>query len=378
MIAATDRIYLQPTAFVARPHGLDGRVHRIRDGLVWFAAYQVMWRDGAAGSGAGVRKGEQLVPVDELEPFLATLPDAVRAQAEGQVAALKSPTVPLAMGARTVRLTSPQVMGIINATPDSFSDGGVYENSDEAAINAGFAMGEAGAAMVDVGGESTRPGAPLVWEGDEIGRVQPVISALAKGGVAVSVDTRKSAVMEAALAAGAGLINDISALLYDERALGVAKAAGVPVVLMHAPSQKSDPHEGGVYADPLLDVYDWMATRVEAVVAAGINRDKIIVDPGIGFGKGISDNLALINGAALFHTLGCPLLIGASRKRLIGALDNEVPADERLGGSIALHMATVEQGAQIIRAHDVPEMMQAIRVWQGMRDAALTAPFVEG
>ena len=374
MIAATDRIYLQPTAFVARPHGLDGRVHRIRDGLVWFTAYQVMWRDGAGG----VRKGEQLVPVDELAPFVATLPDAVRAQADVQIVALQSPTVPLAMGARTIRLTSPQVMGIINATPDSFSDGGAYENSDEAAINAGFAMGEAGAAIVDVGGESTRPGAPLVWEGDEINRVQPVITALSKGGVAVSVDTRKAGVMEAALAAGAGIINDISALLYDERALGIAKTAGVPVVLMHAPSQKSDPHEGGTYADPLLDVYDWMAARVAAVIAAGIDRHKIIVDPGIGFGKGISDNLALVNGAALFHTLGCPLLIGASRKRLIGALDNEAPVDERLGGSIALHMATVEQGAQIIRAHDVPETVQAIRVWQGMRDAALTAPFIEG
>lgn len=374
MIAATDRLYLQPTAFVARPHGLDGRVHRIRDGLVWFTAYQVMWRDGAGG----VRKGEQLVPVDELAPFVATLPDAVRAQADVQIVALQSPTVPLAMGARTIRLTSPQVMGIINATPDSFSDGGAYENSDEAAINAGFAMGEAGAAIVDVGGESTRPGAPLVWEGDEINRVQPVITALSKGGVAVSVDTRKAGVMEAALAAGAGIINDISALLYDERALGIAKTAGVPVVLMHAPSQKSDPHEGGTYADPLLDVYDWMAARVAAVIAAGIDRHKIIVDPGIGFGKGISDNLALVNGAALFHTLGCPLLIGASRKRLIGALDNEAPVDERLGGSIALHMATVEQGAQIIRAHDVPETVQAIRVWQGMRDAALTAPFIEG
>lgn len=373
MISATDRIYLQPTAFVARPHGLDGSVHRIRDGLVWFTAYQVMWRDGAGG----VRKGERLIRVDELEPFLNTLPETVRAQADRQLAALASATKPLAIGARTIRLTSPQVMGIINATPDSFSDGGAYEDSAEAASNVGFAMGEAGAAIIDVGGESTRPGAPLVWEGDEINRVQPVISALSKGGVAVSVDTRKAAVMEAAIAAGAGLINDISALLYDERALGVAQKSNVPVVLMHAPSQKSDPHEGGTYADTLLDIYDWLAERVEVVAAAGIGRDNIIVDPGVGFGKGVMDNLALINGAALFHTLGCPLLIGASRKRLIGALDNEAPADERLGGSIALHMVAVEQGAQIIRAHDVPETVQAIRVWQGMRDAALTAPFVE-
>ena len=373
MIAATDRIYLQPTAMVARPHGLDGRFHRIRDGLVWFTAYLVIWRDEEGG----VRKGEQTVPVDELPAFLERLPQPIRDQADRQLAALQSPTQPLALGARTIRLNSPQVMGIINATPDSFSDGGAYEHAEKAAINAGFAMGEAGAAIVDVGGESTRPGAPLVWEGDEINRIQPVVTALAKGGVAVSLDTRKSAVMEAGIAAGAGLINDISALLYDDRALGIVKTSGAPVVLMHAPSHKSDPHEGANYSDTLLDVYDWLATRVEAVAAAGIDRAKIIIDPGLGFGKGVNDNLALINGAALFHTIGCPLLIGASRKRLIGALDNEAPADQRLGGSIALHMAAIERGAQIIRAHDVPETVQAIRVWQGMRDAALTAPFVE-
>ncbi|HRE34225.1 MAG TPA: dihydropteroate synthase, partial [Sphingopyxis terrae] len=269
-------------------------------------------------------------------------------------------------------LGEPQIMGILNVTPDSFSDGG--KTVDEAAaIEAGFAMASAGAAIVDVGGESTRPGALLVWEGDEVKRVENVVAALARGGTAVSIDTRKAAVMEAALAAGATIVNDISALRYDDRATEVVARAGCAVVLMHAPSAKSDPHEGGTYAHVLFDVYDMLAERVADCIAAGIDPAKIIVDPGIGFGKGVADNLALINGLALFHTLGCPLLFGASRKRLIGALDNEASADQRLGGTVALHYQAATQGAQLLRVHDVAENRQALRVWRGLRDAALTA-----
>ncbi len=373
MIAPADRIYFQPAAFVARPHGLEGEVHRLRDGLLWFSAYQVSWRDAAGG----VRKGERLVPVAGLAAFLESLPAPARARADRQLAHIQSPTRPLQLGERVIRFDQPRVMAILNVTPDSFSDGGKHADI-EAAINAGFGMAEQGADLIDVGGESTRPGAPLVWEQDEIARIQPVVERLARGGVATSVDTRKAAVMEAALAAGGGIINDISALLYDERALAVVRDSGAPVVLMHAPSQTSDPHQGADYRDVLFDIFDWLEARVEAVTAAGIAQDRIIVDPGLGFGKGVGDNLALVNGTALFHALGCPLLIGASRKRLIGALDNEAPADRRLGGSLALHLAAIAQGAQIIRAHDVAETVQAIRIWRGLRDTALTAPFTEG
>jgi dihydropteroate synthase len=277
----------------------------------------------------------------------------------------------LALGERTVRLNEPQIVGILNVTPDSFSDGGKHVDA-AAATDAGFAMASAGAAIVDVGGESTRPGAPLVWEGDEIGRIEGVVAALAKGGVAVSIDTRKAAVMEAALAAGAGIVNDISALRYDDRAMEVVASAGCPVVLMHAPSAKSNPHEGARYDHVLLDVYDMLADRVAACRAAGIDPARIIVDPGIGFGKGVADNLALVGGLALFHTLGCPILFGASRKRMIGALDNEAAADQRLGGSVALHYQAAAHGAQLLRVHDVAETRQALRVWRGLRDAALT------
>ena len=361
--AASARIYCRPTAFVDRPHELDDACLRIADTMVWFAAWHVSLVDGG-----DVRSA--IVTVPDLSQWIAAMPSALGEGAQRQVAAVQRPRGALQLGARTVRLNEPQVMGILNVTPDSFSDGSKHVDA-QAASDAGFAMAAAGAAIIDVGGESTRPGAPLVWEGDEVGRIEPVVAALAKGGVAVSIDTRKAAVMEAALAAGAAIVNDISALRYDERALELVAKAACPVVLMHAPSAKSDPHEGGDYAHPLFDVYEMLAARVAACTAAGIDAARIIVDPGIGFGKGVADNLALVNGLALFHTLGPPILFGASRKRMIGALDGEAAADARLGGSIALHYQAASQGAQLLRVHDVPETRQALRMWRGLRDAAL-------
>jgi dihydropteroate synthase len=359
------RVYLRPTCFVDRPHELDEGALRIADTMVWFAAWHVSLRENDAVRSA-------VVPVAELDDWIAAMPDRQGEAAQAQRAGVTRSRGNLQLGERTIRLGEPQLMGILNVTPDSFSDGGKHVDA-VAAADAGFAMATAGAAIIDVGGESTRPGAPLVWEGDEIQRVEAVVSALAKGGVAVSIDTRKAAVMEAALAAGAGIVNDISALRYDERAMDVVVQARCPVVLMHAPSAKSDPHEGGGYAHVLFDVYDMLAERVAACVAAGIDPAKIIVDPGIGFGKGVGDNLALVNGLALFHTLGCPILFGASRKRMIGALDNEAAAYQRLGGTVALHYQAAAQGAQLLRVHDIAENRQALRVWRGLRDAALTA-----
>ncbi|MFZ5727175.1 MAG: dihydropteroate synthase [Pseudomonadota bacterium] len=358
------RVYLRPTCFIDRPHELDEGALRIADTMVWFAAWHVSLRNNDAVKSA-------VVPVAELDDWIAAMPDRLGEAAEAQRAGVARPRGNLRLGERTIRLGEPQLMGILNVTPDSFSDGGKHIDA-AAAIDAGFAMGAAGAAIIDVGGESTRPGAPLIWEGDEIQRIEDVVAALAKGGVAVSIDTRKAAVMEAALAAGAGIVNDISALRYDDRAIEVVVQAGCPVVLMHAPSAKSDPHEGATYAHALFDVYDMLAERVAACKAGGVDPAKVIVDPGIGFGKGVGDNLALVNGLALFHTLGCPILFGASRKRLIGALDNEAAADQRLGGTVALHYQAAAQGAQMLRVHDVAENRQALRVWRGLRDTALT------
>jgi dihydropteroate synthase len=178
--------------------------------------------------------------------------------------------------------------------------------------------------------------------------------------------------MTAAIEAGARMINDVSALTYDARSAGVAASLNVPVVLMHhkgAPEvMQDDPH----YDDVLVEIYLWLEERIEAAVDAGVSRSKILIDPGFGFGKNVSHNLELMNGLALFHSLGCPLVVGASRKRTIGALSNEAPADRRIGGSIALAFKAIEQGAQIIRVHDVYETVQAVRVWRGLRDQALT------
>lgn len=352
------RHYLRPTAFVDTPVGHDGQVARLAGGLLWHAAYEhiVLGEDGTVT--------RTLVPVERAE----ALPDAVQPVR----ARLAAPRAPLQLGERTIRFDQPQVAAILNLTPDSFSDGGRHHDDPEGAAAAGVAAASAGAALVDVGGESTRPGAETVWEGDEIARVVPVVERLARAGVAVSIDTRKAAVMEAALAAGAAIVNDVAALRYDDRAIETVVRAGCPVVLMHAGAPR-ELHQRALGPQPLLDVYDWLEARVDAVAAAGVDRARILVDPGIGFGKTLAENLALLNGLALFQGLGCALMLGVSRKRMIGALSNEAPADARLGGSVALALDGVTKGAQLLRVHDVAETVQAVRVWRGLRDQALTA-----
>jgi dihydropteroate synthase len=168
------------------------------------------------------------------------------------------------------------------------------------------------------------------------------------------------------------MINDVSALTYEERSAGTVAAAGVPVVLMHHRGAPETMQDDPRYDDVLIEVYLWLEERIAAAEAEGIARDRILIDPGFGFGKNVAHNLELMNGLALFHSLGCPLVVGASRKRTIGALSGEAPVDRRLGGSIAFALKAAEQGAQIVRAHDVPETVQALRVWRGMRDQALT------
>lgn len=356
----TLRHYLRPTAFVDAPFGHDGKVARLAGGMLWFAAVELVTMEGDR------LVSSELVPVERIDRLLALGAEAERAWRN-----LTSPRPPLKLRERVVRLDQPQVAGILNVTPDSFSDGGRFDGA-EAAAQAGFAMSEAGAAIVDVGGESTRPGAKPVWEGDEIGRVVPVVTRLAAGGTAVSIDSRKSAVMGAAIGAGAAMVNDVSALTYDELSAGLVAGSDCPVVLMHHQGTPETMQQAPSYARPvLLAVYDWLEERIAAAEAAGIGRERIVVDPGIGFGKTVQHNLDLMNGLALFHGLGCAVMVGASRKRMIGALSGEAPPDARLGGSIALALKAVDQGAQLLRVHDVPETVQALRIWRGLRDAAL-------
>jgi dihydropteroate synthase len=352
----TGKTYLRPTGFVDAPFGQDGKVARLAGGLQFFASVEIVRDDGT-----------EFVPVEGIEDRL----DAVQQPVWQRLIA---PRAPLRLGERVVRLDQPQVVGIVNVTPDSFSDAGVNEDPGTA-IAAGHDMASAGAAIVDVGGESTRPGAKPVWEGDESGRVVPVIQRLAVAGTAVSVDTRKALVMEQALASGAAMINDVSALTWDPRAMEVVAKAGCPVVLMHHKGPPETMQDDPRYDRPvILEIYDWLAARIAACEAAGISRDRIVVDPGFGFGKNVTHNLQLMNHLALLHGLGCPIMLGASRKRTIGALAGEAPADRRLPGSLAFALQAAGQGAQLLRVHDVPETVQALRVWRGLRDAALTPP----
>lgn len=352
------RTLIRPTAFVDSPFGHDGKVARLAGGLSWFAAVELIRVDGHS------RVSTELVPVEGIE---GRFDDDMAGQWQALIASL----LPLQLGPRTIRLDQPQVMGIVNATPDSFSDGGQYPEA-AAAAEAGAAMSAEGAAIIDVGGESTRPGARSVWEGDEIERVVPVIRQLASGGAAVSVDTRKADVMTAAAEAGARMINDVSALTYDARSAEAAATLNLPVVLMHHRGAPEVMQDDVRYDDVLVEVYLWLEERITAAVEAGVARECILIDPGFGFGKNVAHNLELMNGLALFHSLGCPLVVGASRKRTIGALSGEAAADKRLGGSIAFALKAVEQGAQIVRVHDVFETVQALKVWRGLRDQALT------
>lgn len=366
-IGSGAKLYLKPAGLLDSPQYFDEQNKRLNNSLIWFSQVEYsIFEDGKPTI-------RNLVPVELWDKIASQLPEPLQERAAALFGNLTKTHTPLQCGERVLRFDKPHVMGILNMTPDSFSDGGKHDGDPQIAADAGFDMATAGASILDIGGESTRPGAETVWEGDEIKRVLPVIEKLTQCGAALSIDTRKAAVMEAAIAAGAHIINDVSALLHDKRSVEVAGVSGRPVVLMHAPSSGKNPHKGDGYGDIVTNTFDWLEQRIADVIEAGFEREKIIVDPGLGFGKSLSDNLALMNNIALFHALGQPLLIGASRKRMIGALSKEAPVDQRMGGSIAFAHHAIQQGAQIVRVHDVPETVQAAQVWQGMRDAGVTA-----
>ncbi len=262
-------------------------------------------------------------------------------------------------------LANPLVMGIINVTPDSFSGGGA-DPDPATLIEAGRAMRAAGAAILDVGGESTRPGAAAVPPEAEIARVVPVIRALAGDGAVVSVDTRNAATMRAALEAGARIVNDVSGLRHDPEAAGLVAAAGCPVILMHMRGTPATMNAQAVYADLLADVVAELAATRDAALEAGIAPAAIALDPGFGFAKQGAQNVALLRALPAFRALGHPVLAGVSRKRFIGELAGEPDPARRDPGSIAAALFAAGQGAAILRVHDVPGTVQALRVWQAL------------
>jgi dihydropteroate synthase len=266
---------------------------------------------------------------------------------------------------RLLRLDVPRVMGIVNVTPDSFSDGGEHATV-EAAIAHGLQLAEEGADLLDIGGESTRPGAQDVSVDEELRRVIPVIEALAKQtALPISIDTSKPEVMRTAVAAGAGMINDVYALRRDG-ALEAAAALGVPVVLMHMLGEPRSMQDAPQYDDVVADVHRFLAERIFAAEMAGIAKKNIVVDPGFGFGKTVAHNLALLAQLQRFTELGVPLLAGLSRKKTIGELTGRSDPHDRIHGSVAAHLIAAQRGAMLLRVHDVAATVDALKVWNAV------------
>jgi dihydropteroate synthase len=263
-------------------------------------------------------------------------------------------------------LDRPLVMGIVNVTPDSFSDGGDYADT-AAAVARGIALAEAGADILDIGGESTRPGSAPVSVAEELQRGIPVIRALAAKGLTVSVDTRHAAVMGEAVEAGARIINDVTALTGDSDSERIAAQSGAAIILMHMLGEPQTMQSNPVYADVTLDLIDYFNERLARLEALGVERSRVSLDPGIGFGKKDPHNLRLLNELAAFHAFGCPITLGVSRKSFIGRLSRGEPPKERMAGSLAVAAHGLAQGVQILRVHDVPETCQMRAMIEALR-----------
>jgi dihydropteroate synthase len=346
-------IYVRPAAFLpaAQAERADTVLGglRLADGWLDFTAIEVIERSGARLD----RRIAGLTDFLERDWGRRTL------NAADMFEALRSPRARIA----GLAFDRPRIMGVLNVTPDSFSDGGRHAGA-EVAIDHAFRLEEDGADIIDIGGESTRPGAEPISVAEELTRVIPVIEALAgKTRALISIDTRHAEVMRAAAAAGADMINDVAALSHDPAALEAAAETGLPVVLMHAQGDPRTMQDDPRYEDVLTDVFDFLEARMEACLRAGIPKAKLIVDPGIGFGKTLGHNLELMAGLSLLHGLGVPVLLGASRKSFIGKLTGVAAAGERVMGSIAAALAGVAQGAQIVRVHDVKATREALEVW---------------
>lgn len=306
------------------------------------------------------RQGENttraFVPVQALKEKAAT-----NAEIAGLLHNLISPRAAWA----GLPLDQTRIMGILNVTPDSFSDGGQFFDCGQAVQQAQKMIAQ-GADIIDVGGESTRPNAMQPDEAEELRRVIPVIEKISSN-VVVSTDTRRAAVMEQAVAAGAVIVNDISALTYDPAALNFIAQNNIPVVLMHMQGTPQTMQDNPRYDHAALDVHDYLKERISACERAGLSRANIIIDPGIGFGKTLDHNLQILSHLSLFHGLGCGILIGVSRKSFIGKLNDNADAQNRLPGSLAGAVYAVSQGVQILRVHDVVETRQALHIWECTR-----------
>ncbi len=349
-------IYLRPVGAFPTPAEGDPEASRqswrglpLAGSRFSFTAVEIIERSGAGIARQTVALGD----VFERDWARHTL------AASDLIAALSTPRPRLA----GLSLDQPRIMGIVNVTPDSFSDGGKL-GSIEAAVEHALRLADEGADILDIGGESTRPGSDAVALDEELRRVIPVIEALrGKTDKLISIDTRKAEVMKRAAKAGADILNDVSALTHDPDALEVAADSGLPIMLMHAQGDPKTMNDDPQYSDVVLDVFDFLERRIQVCEQAGIPRAKIVADPGIGFGKHLRHNVAVMAGLSLYHGLGVPILLGASRKKMIGQLCDVPEPSARVPGSLATVLAGAAQGVQIFRVHDVAETRQALMVW---------------
>jgi dihydropteroate synthase len=358
------RLYLRPVGFlfgeVAAAAVVQGHAARLAGGEISFTAIELFARTKAG-----------------IASTVATVPETLvwsRSQGvdtERLVASLlEKITAPRAAYAG-LSLDCPRVMGVINATPDSFSDGGEFANP-EAAVARGMRLVAEGADILDIGGESTRPGAVPVSEDEELRRVIPVIEGLGESGAVLSVDSYRAGVMSGALAMGALVLNDITALTGNVGGdAGSLDVAADPkhnpfLVLMHMQGEPASMQDAPSYAFAPLDIYDYLEERIAACVARGIPLSRIAVDPGIGFGKSVAHNMEILSHLSLFHGLGCALVIGVSRKGFIGEIGGALAPSARIPGTIACNLAALDQGVRILRVHDVAETVQAVALWKAL------------
>ena len=356
---ASERLWLRPLAFSSGRAAAEavaaGQARPLAGGGLAFTLL------AATGLTPDRQLASVTASIGEIETWVAGAGARFAPRLRQQLASLSAARAPWA----GLDLGRPLVVGVVNVTPDSFSDGGRWLDPDHAAAH-GRALSEAGADIIDVGGESTRPGAAPLPPDEEIRRVEPVVRALARSGIVVSIDTRHRAVMESALAAGARIVNDVSALTHDPGSLALVARRQAPVVLMHMRGEPGTMQRDPVYASALVEVLDYLEARLAACGAAGIPRDRIVVDPGIGFGKLVPHNLELLAGIGAFHTLGCGVMVGVSRKSTIARLSRGEPPEARLPGSLAAALSGVQQGVQILRVHDAAETRQALALWQAI------------
>ena len=354
----TSRTYIRPTGIMPAPSLLEeesffGGLPLTGDGSLYYTAVEIYTR---AGEGGVQRRTCGLGELWEKDFGEAG------ADVSGILERISDPRSRIC----GLGFDRPLIMGVVNVTPDSFSDGGRFLDT-QAAIAHALRLEDEGADILDIGAESTRPNADIVSLDEELRRVIPVVEGLVgRVDARISIDTRKSGVMLEAADAGADIINDVTALSHDDDAMEIAAKTDLPIILMHAQGTPQTMQDKPEYEHVLLDVYDYLESRIAACVDAGIARSRLVVDPGIGFGKTVGHNVELIGGISLFHGLGVPILLGASRKRFIGEITGVKDAEKRLPGSLAAAQMAASQGVQIIRVHDVGETRQALEMWRSI------------